>query len=108
MGKLLTSKEYPKYGKGDRVFLLRTKARPTLEIIGPVIASPNEVAEKTENSLPSEPNRDVGKAADDDPSVTIGPKFEASAPRRRVVGPEMPSAELLAAAAKLTDAQAEL
>ncbi|KAJ6433595.1 hypothetical protein OIU84_017315 [Salix udensis] len=32
----------------------------------------------------------------------------ASAPRRRVIGFEMPSAELLAATAKLTEAQAEL
>ncbi|KAG6752268.1 hypothetical protein POTOM_044490 [Populus tomentosa] len=33
---------------------------------------------------------------------------DASAPRRRVIGFEMPSAELVAATAKLTEAQAEL
>uniref|UniRef100_A0A803M390 DUF3752 domain-containing protein n=1 Tax=Chenopodium quinoa TaxID=63459 RepID=A0A803M390_CHEQI len=95
--------------KGDRVFLLRSRARPTLEIVGPVIASQSEVAEqKTEDPLPSQPDEDVGKNTNDVPSVTIGPTFEGAAPRRRVIGPEMPSAELLAAAAKLTEAQAEL
>ncbi|KAL3812913.1 hypothetical protein ACJIZ3_014181 [Penstemon smallii] len=35
-------------------------------------------------------------------------KDDSIGPRRRVIGPEMPSAELLAAAAKLTEAEAEL
>ncbi|KAL9449468.1 hypothetical protein AB3S75_011404 [Citrus x aurantiifolia] len=37
-----------------------------------------------------------------------GPMDDPPSPQRRVIGPAMPSAELLAAAAKLTEAQAEL
>ncbi|XP_057532601.1 uncharacterized protein LOC130810520 [Amaranthus tricolor] len=93
--------------KGDRVFLLRPQAPPTLEVIGDVIALQTEATEqKTEDALASHSEEDVRK--DDVPPATIGPTFEASAPRRRMVGPEMPSAELLAAAAKLTEAEAEL
>lgn len=91
--------------------MLRSNARPTLEIVGPMIASTIEAPEQqTGDTLPLQPEADVEKVADDVPSVTIGPgpNGETSAPRRRVVGPEMPSAELLAAAAKLTEAEAEL
>ncbi|KAK4413296.1 Chaperone protein DnaJ 2 [Sesamum alatum] len=48
------------------------------------------------------PDSECGHVADDDT------KKDSIGPRRRVIGPEMPSAELLAAAAKLTEAEAEL
>ncbi|KAL9245490.1 hypothetical protein vseg_019136 [Gypsophila vaccaria] len=95
--------------KGDRVFLLRSKARPTLEVIGPMLAShAGAVEQEKEDDLLSRDNGDAGEATDDVPSVSTGPDVEAAPPRRKVIGPEMPSAELLAAAAKLTEAEAEL
>lgn len=95
--------------KGHGVFLLRSNARPTLEVIGSMIASQIEASEqKAVDTLPANPDVDAGKVPDDVPSVTSCPDDETSAPRRRVIGPEMPSAELLAAAAKLTEAEAEL
>lgn len=70
--------------KGDRVFLLRPQAPPTLEVIGDVIALQTEATEqKTEDALASHSEEDVRK--DDVPPATIGPTFEASAPRRRFV-----------------------
>ncbi|XP_074279551.1 uncharacterized protein LOC141604894 [Silene latifolia] len=89
--------------KGDRVFLLRSKARPTLEVIGPIISTQTGAVEEKIGD-----DGNVEEATEDVPSVTIGPADETTAPRRRVIGPEMPSAELLAAAAKLTDAEAKL
>lgn len=90
LGKLFVSLNLKE--KGDRVFLLRSKARPTLEVIGPVIASHSEASElKKGDNLPSQPDGDVGNITEDVPSVTIGPNFEASAPRRRFVifGPQL-------------------
>ncbi|KAH9625706.1 hypothetical protein KSS87_004113 [Heliosperma pusillum] len=89
--------------KGDRVFLLRSKARPTLEVIGPIISTQTVTAEEKVGD-----DGNVEEATEDVPSVTTGPTVETAAPRRRVIGPEMPSAELLAAAAKLTEAEAKL
>lgn len=122
---------------GDHVFLLPSKAFPTLETVGPLIRSqmqlrsqelhqndeqskpldsgvgqehcnanlslPNEVASghNTNLSLPSD------NATTYDANLSL-PAEEDTGPKKRVIGPAMPSAELLAAAAKLTEAQAEL
>ncbi|XP_042034403.1 uncharacterized protein LOC121780831 isoform X2 [Salvia splendens] len=95
---------------GDKVFLLPDKASPTLDIVGPVILSynqPHKVDEHLEShkeakSVPPVPEMDpVTNNVDDKKEDPVGP-------RRRVIGPEMPSADLLAAAAKLTEAEAEL
>ncbi|CAN4109533.1 unnamed protein product [Withania somnifera] len=122
---------------GDHIFLLPSKASPTLETVGPLIRSqmelqsqgfhqndeqskpwdsgvgqeicnanlsfPNEVAfgENANLSLPSD------NAIAYNANLSL-PAEEDTGPKRRVIGPAMPSAELLAAAAKLTEAQAEL
>ncbi|KAK6775699.1 hypothetical protein RDI58_026700 [Solanum bulbocastanum] len=122
---------------GDHVFLLPSKAFPTLETVGPLIRSqmllqsqelhqndeqskpldsgvgqehcnanlslPNEVASghNANLSLPSD------NATAYDANLSL-PAEEDTGPKKRVIGPAMPSAELLAAAAKLTEAQAEL
>lgn len=100
---------------GDRVFLLRPKAGPTLEVVGPLIqacAEPKE--QQVDHSIPSDdvdsmpPDAEHKQETDDNNVAVPSSRDDASAPRRRVIGPEMPSAELLAAAAKLTEAQAEL
>ncbi|KAF9661634.1 hypothetical protein SADUNF_Sadunf19G0089200 [Salix dunnii] len=100
---------------GDRVFLLPPKAGPTLEVVGPLIqacAEPKE--QQIDHSIPSRdvdsmpPDAEHKQETDDNNVAVPSSRDDATAPRRRVIGPEMPSAELLAAAAKLTEAQAEL
>ncbi|CAK7323563.1 unnamed protein product [Dovyalis caffra] len=100
---------------GDRVFLLPPNVCPTLEVIGPLIEARVESKEQqlehsiTSNDVDSIPPDVEHKQETDDSHVAMpSSRDDASAPRRRVIGPEMPSAELLAAAAKLTEAQAEL
>ncbi|KAK4753859.1 hypothetical protein SAY87_001963 [Trapa incisa] len=95
------------------VFLLPSDSRPVLELVGPII---NARLEKEQILKPSEPvndfqpeavNADSRPAIDHDSPATQAHGPDASAPRR-IIGPAMPSAELLAAAAKLTEAQADL
>ncbi|CAL5209285.1 unnamed protein product [Lathyrus oleraceus] len=91
---------------GDRVFLLPSKSPPTLDVVGPLIqsymhpmndrADPSAALPET-CSVPTE-------QMEDDPSIKP-PEDHSVGPRKRVIGPAMPSAELLAAAAKLTEAQ---
>ncbi|XP_016445880.1 uncharacterized protein LOC107771070 [Nicotiana tabacum] len=122
---------------GDHVFLLPSKASPTLETIGPLIRSQmqlksQEFCQNDEHSKPwdsgggqesynanmSLPNEEASahnvnlslpndNANAYDANLSL-PAKEGTGPKRRVIGPAMPSAELLAAAAKLTEAQAEL
>ncbi|KAM4123323.1 hypothetical protein ACB094_01G151200 [Castanea mollissima] len=100
---------------GDRLFLLPPNARPTLEIVGPLIHAHMEPKEQQLDHMVSA--NGVNSVVEDAECREVmlennvaGPSLEEDtiAPRRRVIGPEMPSAELLAAAAKLTEAQAEL
>lgn len=98
---------------GDRVFLRPSKARPTLDVVGPLIQSlmspMNEQADpSTEVPDTSSVPIDVGSEQMVDDHITATPEDNSVGPRRRMMGPAMPSAELLAAAAKLTEAQAEL
>ncbi|XP_022156581.1 uncharacterized protein LOC111023459 [Momordica charantia] len=99
----------------DRVFLLPSNGRSTLELIGPIIQFHMEqkrnqfdhsVTLDNKSSPPS--NMETTQAREDNMSELACPDGEASGPKRRMLGPEMPSAELLAAAAKLTEAQTEL
>ncbi|CAJ1976825.1 unnamed protein product [Sphenostylis stenocarpa] len=98
---------------GDRVFLLRSKARPTLGVLGPLIHSyTNPMKEQGEASAPvpesSSVPVDVGNEQMVGDHVPVTPEDHSVGPRKRMIGPAMPSAELLAAAAKLTEAQTEL
>ncbi|XP_040998630.1 uncharacterized protein LOC121244568 [Juglans microcarpa x Juglans regia] len=100
---------------GHRVFLLPSKARPTLEVVGPLIRACMEPKEQqADHSIPENGVQlvaaDVGCNHVMDENNVAGPSTEdgVSATKRRIIGPEMPSAELLAAAAKLTEAQDEL
>ncbi|XP_075495715.1 uncharacterized protein LOC142533015 [Primulina tabacum] len=93
---------------GDRVFLLPHKATPTLKVVGPIIRSQmqpqnqlDHLDSQEEAPLVVSESRHVNKNVDDT-------KQDSIVTRRRNIGPEMPSAELLAAAAKLTAAEAEL
>lgn len=93
--------------KGGYVFLLPPRGRPTLEIVGKDIPS-----EKTlDQQQPAQPTSEGRQLLAEPEAVeykeTMPTQMEDSAPKRRI-GPEMPSAELLAAAAKLTEAEAEL
>lgn len=94
---------------GDRVFLLASNARPSLEVVGPLIHAHIEPKEQqNDRSVPANGDVECGQVMDESNVAGPCPDDNATAPRRRVIGPEIPSAELLAAAAKLTEAQAEL
>uniref|UniRef100_A0A2P2LXS4 DNAJ heat shock N-terminal domain-containing family protein n=1 Tax=Rhizophora mucronata TaxID=61149 RepID=A0A2P2LXS4_RHIMU len=100
---------------GDSVFLLPSSGHPTLEVVRTLIEAnmkPKEqqshqsVVSKDKHSAPvdaecTQPSNGYNLAmpSQGDDTSTLG---------RRMIGPAMPSAELLAAAAKLTEAQAEL
>ncbi|KAK9122429.1 hypothetical protein Syun_020046 [Stephania yunnanensis] len=100
------------------IYLLPSKAHPTLELVGPVILTylvsqeqqvVHGVAQNHEQSTPS--NAQFGKTMnkpDEGKSVESSVNDDLPAPRRRLIGPEMPSSALLAAAAKLTEAEAAL
>ncbi|KAK9271165.1 hypothetical protein L1049_026754 [Liquidambar formosana] len=99
----------------ESVFLLPSKVRPTLEVLGDMISSHIELKEKKLDHSVS--LKDISSEARDVEDTQVidannltmpHPEDDASASRRRMIGPEMPSAELLAAAAKLTEADAEL
>ncbi|XP_057975529.1 uncharacterized protein LOC131162924 [Malania oleifera] len=99
---------------GDGVFLLPSNVRPTWEVVGPIICLHIETKEEwldhpiSTNDLHSTLPEVQCKVMNDESLTMPHPEVENSAPRRRMIGPEMPSAELLAAAAKLTEAEAEL
>ncbi|KAJ7973936.1 DnaJ domain containing protein [Quillaja saponaria] len=100
---------------GDRVFLLPSKVCPTLEVVGSLIESCIEPKEPQVDDTATTIDlnsaaKDVGcrQKGDDNNLGTPCANDDPVTPRRRTIGPEMPSAELLAAAAKLTEAQAEL
>ncbi|XVE60790.1 hypothetical protein DITRI_Ditri05aG0155300 [Diplodiscus trichospermus] len=97
--------------KGDRVFLLSSNTRPTLDVVGHLIQAHTEPEEqkptnsdsvKDATSIPE--HAECSQVMEENNSD----RDDSTAPKRRLIGPAMPSAELLAAAAKLTEAQAEL
>uniref|UniRef100_A0A7N0UBN0 J domain-containing protein n=1 Tax=Kalanchoe fedtschenkoi TaxID=63787 RepID=A0A7N0UBN0_KALFE len=100
----------------DGVYLRPANVKPTLEVVGPLLtgdAGSNEnqhgkSASDNDSDSGSEHASDGGKETSaNDSKPSCSPEV-ASPPRRRMMGPEMPSAELLAAAARLTEAEAEL
>ncbi|PIA39359.1 hypothetical protein AQUCO_02600072v1 [Aquilegia coerulea] len=95
------------------IYLLPPEVRPTLEVIGPMI-SLYERPREQKLSHSDSPSHAQSIPSNEERKQTINENDgshcvkDDSAPRRRVIGPEMPSSELLAAAAKLTEAEAEL
>ncbi|XP_071691562.1 uncharacterized protein [Rutidosis leptorrhynchoides] len=98
---------------GRLVFLLPSGAPPTLEVVGAVIRPkfesdvPFSDKHQSHNDLPAEQLNEELKPDDFGPNLPPE-QADMAAPKKRVIGPAMPSAELLAAAAKLTEAEAEL
>ncbi|KAK1417660.1 hypothetical protein QVD17_26792 [Tagetes erecta] len=99
--------------KGNLVFLLPSGVPPTLEVVGCVIAKLKSQGRSIiDNHVPhdnlhnEQPNEEL--KLDDGGSNHACAQDDIPAPKKRVIGPAMPSAELLAAAAKLTEAEAEL
>lgn len=99
----------------DGIFLLASNSCPTLEIVGSIIQSHIDSKDKKledPESMKSKhsdlPEVEGSQVIDRNSMEMPCPKEDTSTPRRRVIGPEMPSAELLAAAAKLTEAEAKL
>lgn len=96
--------------RGDRVFLLPPGASPSLDMVGHLIKAGEEQVDDSAplNNTEAATSTVAGGAdkglADEN---TLGVD-DVTGPKKRVIGPAMPSAELLAAAAKLTEAQAEL
>ncbi|OMO92742.1 hypothetical protein CCACVL1_06765 [Corchorus capsularis] len=96
---------------GDRVFLRSSKNRPTLDVVGHLIQDRIEPEKQravdfaSVNDVPSIPELAEPSKVMDENSLDTD---DSTTPKRRMIGPAMPSAELLAAAAKLTEAQAEL
>ncbi|CAI9787004.1 unnamed protein product [Fraxinus pennsylvanica] len=96
---------------GDHIFLLPPNVGPTLEVVGPIIhshAQPQKQpldhpVSQTEDSVRED--SECRNMTENDLNDT---KEDSVGPRSRIIGPEMPSAELLAVAAKLTEAEAEL
>ncbi|CAE5962941.1 unnamed protein product [Arabidopsis arenosa] len=92
--------------RGDRVFLLPPGASPSLDVVGHLIKGGEEEVEK--NLDDSAPLKNTEKGTPDENGLGSTSADDVAGPKKRVIGPAMPSAELLAAAAKLTEAQAEL
>ncbi|XP_010415069.1 PREDICTED: transcriptional regulator ATRX homolog [Camelina sativa] len=93
--------------RGDRVFLLPPGASPSLDLVGHLIKGGEEEVEKNcDDSVPLKKTEKV--LADENDLGSNSADDDVAGPKKRVIGPAMPSAELLAAAAKLTEAQAEL
>ncbi|QHN79026.1 GPALPP motifs-containing protein [Arachis hypogaea] len=98
---------------GDRVFLLPSKAHPTLDVVGPIIHSFMDPMKEQADASAAIPETssvpvDAGSEQAANEHITGNPDDNSPGPRKRMIGPAMPSAELLAAAAKLTEAQTEL
>ncbi|CAH2070705.1 unnamed protein product [Thlaspi arvense] len=104
--------------RGDRVFLLPPGASPSLDIVGHLIKGSEEEDEGAEKNLDDSKKTEADATGNgiDETKKTLGDENgigsnaadDVAGPKKRVIGPAMPSAELLAAAAKLTEAQAEL
>ncbi|CAL4976068.1 unnamed protein product [Urochloa decumbens] len=94
-------------------YLLPPKNVPTLNIVGPLLSASSKLADEKNGKLVS-PNREELPSSnfdvqnkDKDDTISEGPKIvgvEEEPPKRRIMGPAMPSRELLAAAAEMTEA----
>ncbi|KAI8002888.1 Chaperone protein DnaJ [Camellia lanceoleosa] len=103
---------------GNLLFLLPPNVHPTLEIVGPIIHPHMDSKRLPDHSASTKDTHSLQlevecsrQNVDDNMAMLMTmpcPNENVDAPRRRVIGLEMPSAELLAAVAKLTEAEAEL
>lgn len=96
---------------GDRVFLLSSNALPTLDVVGHLIKAHTEAKEQkptNSGSVRDAPSIPEHAECSQVMGENNSDRDDSATPKRRLIGPAMPSAELLAAAAKLTEAQAEL
>ncbi|KAF2536362.1 hypothetical protein F2Q68_00020748 [Brassica cretica] len=93
--------------RGDRVFLLPPGASPSLDMVAHLIKGVEEEVEKNLDDSASLKNTEAATTVTGGAEKALGAD-DVTGPMKRVIGPAMPSAELLAAAAKLTEAQAEL
>uniref|UniRef100_N1QS86 Uncharacterized protein n=1 Tax=Aegilops tauschii TaxID=37682 RepID=N1QS86_AEGTA len=91
-------------------YLLSAKGVPTLDVVGPVLEAsakhgndPNETVARNRQQVPL-PNFDVQNKDDIPPEDGGKVDREEDTPIKRVIGPAMPSRELLAAAAEMTEA----
>ncbi|CAM8989282.1 unnamed protein product [Rhodiola kirilowii] len=100
----------------DGVYLRPSNVIPTLDVVGPLLTGETRSKENQRGKSVSDKDSesDSGNASDSGKESGAGDSKPlpspgvASPPKRRMMGPEMPSAELLAAAARLTEAEAEL
>uniref|UniRef100_A0A0E0MXC5 J domain-containing protein n=1 Tax=Oryza rufipogon TaxID=4529 RepID=A0A0E0MXC5_ORYRU len=92
-------------------YLLPPKSVPTLDVVGSALVASGELADN-ENKNPASPTRqeqpssnfDVQNKNDSTPEEPAKNDADEQPPKRRVIGPAMPSRELLAAAAEMTEA----
>ncbi|XP_006644240.1 uncharacterized protein LOC102719711 [Oryza brachyantha] len=91
-------------------YLLPPKSLPTLDVVGSVLVASGELAD-SQNKSPVSPTKqeqpssfDVQNKNDITSDEPVKNDAEEQAPKRRVIGPAMPSRELLAAAAEMTEA----
>ncbi|XP_020574038.1 uncharacterized protein LOC110020318 [Phalaenopsis equestris] len=113
--KLLLSLNLNENRKG--VFSLPSMAVPTLKLIGDTLYSHMKFKEGHFTAVGSPNGQKISSFCQEstmnqeinDPGLTERKEREDSlVPHKRIIGPEMPSRELLAAAAELTRAEAEL
>ncbi|KAL4200572.1 hypothetical protein AMTRI_Chr02g254240 [Amborella trichopoda] len=101
------------------VFFLPPKVCPCLEVVGSLFMAPKSKEKRSPPQIGvsigvESYNLNLegrGTECPDDVGSLIGPRNKDDSPavsKRRVIGPDMPSAEVLAAAAKLTEAEAQL
>ncbi|CAI9095841.1 OLC1v1031864C1 [Oldenlandia corymbosa var. corymbosa] len=92
----------------EHAFILKSKQQPTLKVVGPIIR--DHVQPRMQQLLmlsEKNMNAELPDARHGQDVEINNPSEDNICPRKRVIGSEMPSAELLAAAAKLTEAEAE-
>ncbi|XP_004299779.1 PREDICTED: uncharacterized protein LOC101310027 [Fragaria vesca subsp. vesca] len=94
--------------ESDCVFVLPSNVRPTLEVVGIMIPTSLDTKPPLGEMHSEQRDEEYKQVVGDDNMTLPCSDDNVAGPSRRIIGPAMPSAELLAAAAKLTEAQAEL
>lgn len=95
----------------NETYLLPTKNVPTLDIVGSLLSAGSKLA-GSKNAKSVSPSREAFSLANFDVQnrddiTSEGPEIfdvKEEPPKRRIIGPAMPSRELLAAAAEMTEA----
>ncbi|KAL6189277.1 hypothetical protein ACLB2K_040666 [Fragaria x ananassa] len=94
--------------ESDGVFVLPSNVCPTLEVVGIMIPTSLDTKPPFSEMHSEQRDEEYKQVVGDDNMTLPCPDDNVAGSSRRIIGPAMPSAELLAAAAKLTEAQAEL